>query len=362
MVDLIKKTWRGTSRVDKRTFGRFDQATILAGNGNDRIEIDAAQGGLIDLGANNDYLSIFSFFAADGNQLVTTIDGGAGSDTLVLKSLSTAGLKWSFEAGKGWHVIDANEFAFIRNIETVVFEDGVRMSLNMSGMATITGTQNTDTIEATIDSSTRVTVNAGAGDDYISISGPGRNFSANLSLVDGGVGNDTLAQSGSQTTNRFTQSRGSWYLRTENDAGRWGFASRLVNIEKITYDDGSSIELGLTGVKNTAGNTPATLIGTSGDDTFKGSAGNDSFESFGGNDIFDLRTGGVDTIDFAEFYGAGLTEVTIIGRKIDDTLLIPSGESILSDNRTYNKDGINIGEAVLQWSNSATTVFYFKAS
>ncbi len=362
MADLVKKVWKGSSRPDKVKFGQFDQATILAGNGNDRVELAAVQGGLIDLGANNDYLSIFSFFSADNNQLVTTIDGGSGTDTLNLSALSTTGLKWLFEAGKGWHVSDLYEFALVKNIETVIFEDNVRMALTMKGTATITGTSEADTIEATINASTRVTVNAGAGDDFITLNGTGGNFSSTLSLIDGGAGNDTLEQQGNQSAYRLVQSRSGWYLQTKDGSNSWNFAARLVNVENVVFSDGSTIGFGQTGISNTAGTGASTLIGTSGDDTFKGSAGNDSFVGLGGNDVFDLRAGGSDIIDLADIYAAGLTEVTVIGRKADDTFYIPSGETIISDNRSYNSSGIQVGDIVLQWARGANLVVHFSTS
>lgn len=112
------------------------------------------------------------------------------------------------------------------------------------------------------------------------------------------------------------------------------------------------------GVINTAGKSAATLTGTSGDDSFKGSAGNDAFYGLGGNDIFDLRAGGVDRVDLADIYSAGLTEVKIIGRKADDTLFAPDGSEIELDTRTYNKAGIQVGALVLRWDNAVVSLTF----
>lgn len=212
MVDLIKKSWKGTRKSNRLIIGKFDQGTILAASGNDQITISAAQGGLIDLGANNDTLSIASFFSTDNNQLITTIEGGTGNDRLVFSELSKTDLKWLFKAGKGWSVFDTNEFALVRNIETVTFQDKVNMTLWMNGQARITGTDASDVIAATTDQTTRVTVSAGAGDDYISLNGYVSSFSSSLSLIDGGVGQDTLGQQGDQSQYRVTQSRSGWHL------------------------------------------------------------------------------------------------------------------------------------------------------
>lgn len=358
MVDLVKKLWRGSGKADKLTLGQFDQGTILAGNGNDQITIDAVQGGLIDLGANNDILSIVSFFSMGANQLVTTIDGGKGSDRLEFSALSTSDLKWLFKKGQGWSVSDVNEFALVKNVETVVFQDKVNMTLTMDGKAKITGTAEADTIQATTDEMTRVTVSAGAGDDFITLNGSVSRFSSSLSLIDGGDGQDTLEQQGDQKGYRLTQSRSGWHLQTRGDDARWRFAGRLVNIEKVAFGDGSTIELTQTGVINTAGKTAAVLNGTSGDDSFKGSVGNDTFNGFGGNDVFDLRAGGADSIDLADVYSAGLTEVKVIGRKVDDVLYAPNGSEIEIDTRAYNKAGIQVGELVLRWDNAVVSITF----
>ena len=360
MVDLIKKTWRGTRKADKVKFNNVDQGSILAAEGNDAIEIIAIQGGSINLGAGNDLLSIASFFSETALQPITTIDGGAGSDTLNLSELSTSGFQWQFKQGQGWSISDYGQFALVRNVEIVKFEDNVQMSLKMNGTATLTGTSGSDTIEATTDDTTRVTVIAGVGDDIITLNGFAGSFSNAISLIDGGVGNDTLRQKLNQDKQRVIQSRSGWYLQTK-EAGSWAFSARLTNIEKITFGDGSAIELGSAGVINTAGATAATLTGTSGDDTFKGSAGDDSIIGLGGNDTIDLTAGGADTVNLADVYLAGLTEITIIGRKADDTIYTPSGQVILSDKRSYNGAGIQVGEIVLQWANSATLVANFLA-
>lgn len=358
MVDLIKKTWRGTRKADKVKFNNVDQGSLLAGDGNDIIEITAVEGGLINLGAGNDTLSIGSFSSIGAAQLVTTIDGGVGSDTLNFLNPSPNGFQSNFQQAQGWSISSNGQFMIVKNIETVIFPNNVQMRLRSDGTATVIGTDKSDVIGAFSDDVTRMTVNAGAGDDTITLDGIGSIFSNVISLIDGGDGKDTLQQKTNQETQRLVPSRSGWYLQ-KKEVNQWNFAARLVNIERIAFADGSFIELGAAGVSNTASSRAATLTGTSGDDTFTGSSGDDSIIGLGGNDIFDLTAGGADTIDLAEVYTAGLTEITIKGRKSDDNIFTPTGQSIISDNRSFNAAGVQVGDAVLQWRNSVILVAHF---
>ena len=194
MVDLIKKTWRGTRKADKVKFNNVDQGSILAAEGNDAIEIIAIQGGSINLGAGNDLLSIASFFSIGAAQLVTTIDGGVGSDTLNFLNPSPNGFQSNFQQAQGWSISSNGQFMIVKNIETVIFPNNVQMRLRSDGTATVIGTDKSDVIGAFSDDVTRMTVNAGAGDDTITLDGIGSIFSNVISLIDGGDGKDTLQQ------------------------------------------------------------------------------------------------------------------------------------------------------------------------
>lgn len=363
MADLINAVWKGTNKADKKSFGTLDRGTVLAGAGNDIISIDQAQGGLVDLGAGNDILNLPAFFSSGSNQLVTTIDGGTGIDTVNLTSFVTLGMVWNYESGVGWHLIDDTntELALLKNVERIGFADGVKASLG-AGVITMTGTKGDDTIWASSNNSTDVVVQGGAGNDEIEFEFNYSDVHHTLSVLDGGAGTDQLTIARAAGQFRFVNSNGTWFVQTGAD-NSWKYVAELAGIEKLQFDSGVTGSLGTNGVALRAGNGGALLNGTSGADTMTGGAGSDTFRSFAGNDVIDLRAGGSDLLQFEDSeYVLPRTQVTIIGRKQDDTIEVTNDYyKIISDTRKFDASGVQVGDLVLGWANNATTVFHFTA-
>jgi Ca2+-binding RTX toxin-like protein len=378
MADLKNASMSGGVGNDTITYVNFINSTIFANAGNDIVTLTSVSmdGGLIDLGDGNDTLSINQFTTTSSPQSVV-IDGGQGTDTLRLRQYKAQDLQWSWADQVGWQLRNkdgTSNFAVVNNVENVMYAGGVKArfateAIESSGSTFnvgkifVTGTAVADTITAFAGSQTDVTVRAGKGNDTINFFSSFSSAGYRLSLLDGGVGKDTLVLSGDTNDYKFEFVSGSYYLQALI-GNNWTYLAKLTAIEKVTFSDGVTGTLGSRGVSLLATDASVSLFGTRGSDTLTGGKGDDTITPFAGNDVIDLRAGGSDLVSISNnLYLAPLTAVTIYGRQRDDALELDRNYTLISDSRSYTSSaptGIQVGDLVLGWDNGAKTVFHFK--
>ncbi len=170
----------GTNTI---TLGSLAQAagivTITGGTGADSINTSGHSGNLtISSGDGNDVLT----FAIDYLDTNDTIDGGAGTDTIML---STAGALADADLT---HVTNVEALTLANGTNSITLEDYAAQA----GIATVTGGTGNDTLVLTDDpavlgSITAVTFNSGDGDDTFNIGG--LTVTGTLTM---GTGTDTI--------------------------------------------------------------------------------------------------------------------------------------------------------------------------
>ena len=147
------------------------------------------------------------------------------------------------------------------------------------------------------------TVNAGAGEDEITI---GRTGSDGVNTIDGGPDDDTI------------------------DAGRAGEADDISGgsgLDTVTYASHAPVTVTLDGASNDGSGAEQDnvrpdvekVIGTGGDDTLTGSGGDDTLDGAGGTDRLE-GLGGADTL----IGGLGTDDATF-GGEGDDTIMLRDG-------------------------------------
>src|SRR5690242_14829501 len=141
--------------------------TILTGSGNDIIH-GGGGGDVIDAGAGDDQV--------DYTGTEVSIDGGAGSNTLVMRASADVDLTASDQTTN-----DSTAVANFVNVNASAVSTGVSI-LGSAAANVITGGSGADTIDG---GGGADTINAGAGNDVVTIHGT-------EVAVDGGAGSDTL--------------------------------------------------------------------------------------------------------------------------------------------------------------------------
>jgi Ca2+-binding RTX toxin-like protein len=243
--------------------GSSSANTITTGSGNDTID---GGGGtdVIAAGAGNDTVS---YYGAE-----TSIDGGSGTNTLLLKAAVTVNLA-NADVTSG----DAVNVTNFLNVDASALSTAVSLT-GSSSANTITGGSGADTIDGNggLD-----IIAAGGGDDSVTYHGA-------ESSIDGGAGNDTLvlAASGSITAVNFSVAGGS--DQTTGDS---------VGVTNFEHLDASSIGSALTVTGSSSANAITTgsgndvIDGNGGADTIHAGAGDDSVTYHGTESLIDGGTG-----------------------------------------------------------------------
>jgi len=333
--------------------------TIDAGAGDDTVSIDGSisnGNSSVDLGSGKNALTVIGLssswvFNANANMSITTGDEG---DSVVYnrsKATVTGGLgNDTITTGTGDDSItasDGNDIISVSSGNNTVYGGAGNDSITAGngndlleggdGADTIVGGGGTDTIYGgngndSITASGLLTIDAGAGDDTVTINSA---VLAGAGSIDLGTGKNVLAQTGSVTL-----------LAT---------ASMTIT----TGDEGDSI---------TYGRSKATVIGGLGDDTITTGTGDDSITAGDGNDIINVSSGnntvysgagndaitasnGNDLLDGGDgadtIVGGGGTD-TLYGGNGNDSITASTGNDLI-----YGGDGsdsINAG-------NGANTVY-----
>ncbi|HTQ12660.1 MAG TPA: calcium-binding protein, partial [Rhizomicrobium sp.] len=256
----------------------------------------------------------FTFTTAANLLSVQFIDGGTGSDTLILDgdfSTQTAVTSLHFNS------IEALQLLGGTNSYNLSFADGITTALAVDASAA-----SSLTFDARGNTTTTFTITGSAGDDVVKFAG---NFTVS-DTFNGGAGNDTLTLDG------------------DYSGGLTLGASMIASVEKIAVGDGFSYELVADDANVAAGATltvdASALTGTNtldfsgADETdghfaFISGAGNDALEGGAQSDTFDLSlsggafasgNGGNDS--FTVTTAAHLLSDDIIGGTGTDTLIL----------------------------------------
>ena len=250
--------------------GSSSANVIATGSGNDTID---GGGGVdtISAGAGDDTVNYY------GNEF--SIDGGAGTNTLVMRAAATVNL-----ANSDQTTADAANVSNFQNVDASALTAGVSIT-GTSGINLITGGSGNDTIDGGGGADVIV---AGGGNDRVSY------YGTELS-IDGGAGTNTLVLAAAATVNLANADQ------TTADS------TNVANFQNV---DGS----GLTTAMSVTGSSAANVITTgSGNDTIDGGGGADVINAGAGDDIVTYRGG----------------EVSIDGNTGTDTLIVAAG-SVLS--------------------------------
>jgi Ca2+-binding RTX toxin-like protein len=229
----LNLTITGSGGADIITLGSGVQV-VNAANGNDSITLGAA-GQTVNGQANDDAIY------ATGAQLVgSTIDGGADSDTLYITSNSA-----NMNSGS----ITAIEFVTLQ-------VSGTTLVANNLDALVITGSAGGDTITTGDATGTEQTVNAGAGNDGITLGAAGQ-------TINGQADDDTVHATGAQlvgaTIDGGTETTADTLDITSTSANM-NDATSIINFEYVT--------LSVSGTTFTAnGDDTLTIFGSTGGDT-----------------------------------------------------------------------------------------------
>ncbi len=232
--------------------GSSSANTITTGSGND----------VIDGGGGADAIS-----AGGGNDTVTyrgtetSIDGGTGTNTLVMNAAATVNL-----ANADQTVGDSTTVSNFQNVDASALSSAVSIT-GTAAANTITGGAGNDTIDG------------GGGADVIA-AGLGNNsvaYYATETSLDGGGGTNTLVLKAAGTVNLGNADQTS------------GDSTTVINFQNI---DASALS---TAVSLTGSSSANTITGGSGNDTIDGAGGADVIAAGAGNDTVTYR--GVGNLD-----------------------------------------------------------------
>jgi Ca2+-binding RTX toxin-like protein len=304
-------------------FGGVDKDTLSGGDGNDTLD---GQGG-------NDSL------LGDAGDDVFVLGNGSGGDDVV-------------EGGEGFNQIQVKGTGASDNLTIGVNNRRITAT---RGQATITADNN--------NSVQRLVVNAGAGDDTVTVNDLTTIDSAILVIVDGDEGNDRLTAQGSGLGLVWLMMNGGagndtilGSLGGDSLAGNEGndAINGLAGNDSITGSAGDDILAGGIGDDTLdGGDGEDFLAGNAGNDRMRGGAGNDTLRGFEGDDTLDGQTGddnlnGMDGNDVIRG-GVGRDQISggagndsLDGGRNDDSINGNSGDdSIVGD---HGNDHLNAGD------------------
>ncbi len=255
--------------------GSSSANTLTTGSGNDIID-GGGGSDIISAGAGDDTVSYYNS--------EISIDGGSGTNTLVLRAATTVNL-----ANADQTTGDATTVSNFQNVDASALAVGATIT-GSAAANVITGGAGNDIIDG---GGGADVINAGGGDDTVTVRG------TEIS-IDGGTGSDTmvLAASSSVTAVNFALAAG------------------------VDQTAGDSVNItGFENVDASAMTTALAVTGSSGANAISTGSGNDVIHGGGGADII-LAGAGNDTVDY---WG---TEVSIDGGTGNNTLVVRASATI----------------------------------
>ncbi len=297
--------------------GSSSANTITGGSGNDTID-GGGGADVISAGGGNDTVTY------RGSE--TSIDGGSGTNTLVMNAAATVNLGNADQTSS-----DSTTVSNFQNIDASALS--AALSLTGSSVAnTITGGSGNDTIDGAGGADV---IAAGAGNDLV-------HYHGTEVSIDGGVGTNTLILDVAATVNLANADQ------TSSDS---------VNVTNFLNIDASALS---SAVSLTGSFLANTITGGSGNDTIDGNGGADIIVAGGGDDTvtyhgtetsIDGGVGGSDTLVLAA--SGGITAVNFgVAAGSDQTI----GDSVSVTNFD-NLSASGISSAIsVTGSSSANTI------
>ena len=270
--------------------GSSSANTITGGSGNDTID-GAGGADVINAGGGNDTVTY------RGTE--TSIDGGTGTDTLLLAAAGgTTAISLAVAAGSDQTTGDSVSTTNFENID----------ASSLSSALTVTGSSSANTITT---GSGNDTIDGGGGSDVID-AGSGNDtvtYRGTETSIDGGTGTNTLAMTAAATIN-------------------------LGNADQTTGD--STAVSNFQNVDASALSFAVSITGTSSANTITGGSGNDTIDGAGGADVIGAG-GGSDTVSY---YG---TEASIDGGTGTNTLTLHAAVTVnLGNADVTSGDAVNV--------------------
>ena len=317
---------RGIERIEN---GGFSNARIVGTVGADTIDVQGLQvaGTTVDGGAGSDTIigtsdadTIIggtgndSLAGGDGDDLflidrgagADAVDGGAGVDRILA---TAANVTIGLSGLAGIEVIDSGGFGNVRVAGTALGDVLNLATVTLTGIAAIDGAGGNDTISGTVDADTIIggagndTLSGDAGDDIFLVAA-----GAGTDVIDGGIGFDIIRASAANATIAWGAISG--VERIDNG----GFSNvRIVGTTGSDTIDVQGLQVSGTAIDGGAGSD--TIIGTSDADTIIGGTGNDSLSGGDGDDLF-LIGGGAGTDIINGGSGADIIRATAANTSI----------------------------------------------
>lgn len=254
---------------DDTVYGGDGADTVRSFDGNDTL-FGGRGADTIEAGDDADTIVIQDGFGADQ---VFGGEGGTDSDTLDLSALGS-GVTVSFTADEDGTFTDGTDTATFEGIENVVLSD------------------QDDTLDAR-NISMNLSIDAGAGNDFIQTEGTDGSGDSNVDTIFGGTGDDTVYSGGADDTiygGQGADTISSGFSNVGTGDTVYGGAGDDV-IDSIDHNAGTNSSVG-DQVYGGSGNDQivGTAAGSQGDTLF-GGKGNDSIDAQGGNDTIDGGSG-----------------------------------------------------------------------
>ena len=317
-------TKRGTSAADKlngtsaadKLYGLGGKDTINGSDGNDLI-VGGTEADVMNGGKGNDTFDLETAARAKGDR----VDGGAGSDTLVISFAGTStAINFTAVSASKSGTIGGATYTGIENFDIVGSTGNDRLT-GGAGNDHLKGVKGNNSLQTDKD-----VLNGGAGDDIIEFD-PGT-FGGDT--INGGKGNDTLRLHWAEIDKFVIDADGT----TKFDDGTTitGIENYYVETDwtksTITTRDGDDhISSGLNDVLNSGG----------GKDTIEAWHGSDTIKAGAGADLVVLRYDGKDVVDGGSGRDTVKIDAGITYRDENDDLMPALGNLTFSASGTTAK-------------------------
>jgi Ca2+-binding RTX toxin-like protein len=368
----VQGQFNGTNGIEQVVFAdgtRWDRAQIASASqvagtgGNDSITLPV-DGATVDAGAGDDILSVSGngadrlvFYKGAGHDTLNNPGGGyQRADVLDLTDILPSEVQLTRSGDQLILLVPSTGDSFTVPLQfngnsyglgSIKFADGTVWDRTaITANAWLRGTSGNDSIGLPV---TGVTVDAGAGDDTISVSGTG----SDRIIFGSGYGHDTLTNPGSGYNRDDTlvlkdlnpsdvQLSRNGDVMTLNVLATgdvftvnfqfWGDGSQIQGLTHIQFANGTvwdrSAIASSAWIRGTAGNE--SLYGTSSDDYLFGLQGNDYLRGNGGSDTYVYRSGdGNDEIDDESNSTVEIDTLKLFDLNSSDVTLSRSGNDLL---------------------------------
>jgi Ca2+-binding RTX toxin-like protein len=339
---------RGTRGNDDLGGTSGDDVFILVQGGNDTVS-----GG----GGNDVFRFGAAFTAADH------VDGGTGTDTVVLTGDYSAGVAFAADTMTNVEVLSlVGDYGYNLTTNDATVALGATLTVRANGI----GTGHALTFDGSAETDGRFLIYAGAGDDTITGGGIADIFHLEKGGNDtahGGGGNDAFYLGSSFTSaDQIDGGAGTDTVSLIGGAAVVFDATTMTGIERIALGAGHSYSLTTDDATVASGGAltvDGSKLGASDTLTFDGSAesdgrfvflggaGGDTLTGGAGNDIFHLEKGGTDTA-----HGGGGRDVFYLGDALTSADQIDGGTGA----DTVVVTGMGLDDAIIFNANTMTNV------